>query len=163
MGFPSELHSMRGNACDAMDELDEASPSVLCMSVVVLGAAGDLARKKTYPALFQLFKKVRCQQVVFDEIHIIFAYENAWFHRPVGGWCYGTFEHLNLRAVAQLTGFPICEPGFRTSCPQIPSYLGTLEKLLQICSLEPNNAVTLRYVKHLKSSSTGSKCWASVA
>lgn len=29
----------------------------LVLSVVVLGASGDLAKKKTFPALFTLFKK----------------------------------------------------------------------------------------------------------
>ena len=29
----------------------------ICLSVVVLGASGDLAKKKTFPALFTLFKR----------------------------------------------------------------------------------------------------------
>jgi hypothetical protein len=29
----------------------------LCLTVVVLGASGDLAKKKTFPALFTLFKR----------------------------------------------------------------------------------------------------------
>lgn len=29
-----------------------------CLSVVVLGASGDLAKKKTFPAIFNLFKQV---------------------------------------------------------------------------------------------------------
>lgn len=29
----------------------------ICLSIVVLGASGDLAKKKTFPALFTLFKK----------------------------------------------------------------------------------------------------------
>jgi hypothetical protein len=28
-----------------------------CLSVVVLGASGDLAKKKTFPAIFNLFKQ----------------------------------------------------------------------------------------------------------
>jgi hypothetical protein len=54
---------LSGNA--AMDEQAKISaayvPKTLCLSVTILGAAGDLARKKTYPALFQLFKKVHLQ------------------------------------------------------------------------------------------------------
>lgn len=29
-----------------------------CLSVVVLGASGDLAKKKTFPAIFNLYKQV---------------------------------------------------------------------------------------------------------
>jgi hypothetical protein len=35
-----------------------ASSSAHCLTLVVLGAAGDLARKKTYPALHKLYEKV---------------------------------------------------------------------------------------------------------
>ena len=38
---------------------DEAVPGVpnnLCLTIVVLGASGDLAKKKTFPALWKLFK-----------------------------------------------------------------------------------------------------------
>lgn len=31
-----------------------------CLSVVVLGASGDLAKKKTFPAIFNLYKQVEC-------------------------------------------------------------------------------------------------------
>lgn len=37
------------------------SESVLengCLSIVVLGASGDLAKKKTFPALFNLYRQV---------------------------------------------------------------------------------------------------------
>lgn len=30
------------------------------LSIIVLGASGDLAKKKTFPALFHLFKQVLC-------------------------------------------------------------------------------------------------------
>lgn len=39
---------------------DKISPKVensLLLNVVVLGASGDLAKKKTFPALFALFQK----------------------------------------------------------------------------------------------------------
>lgn len=29
-----------------------------CLSIIVLGASGDLAKKKTFPALFNLFRQV---------------------------------------------------------------------------------------------------------
>jgi len=29
-----------------------------CLSIIVLGASGDLAKKKTFPALFHLFAQV---------------------------------------------------------------------------------------------------------
>lgn len=29
-----------------------------CLSVIVLGASGDLAKKKTFPALFNLYRQV---------------------------------------------------------------------------------------------------------
>lgn len=32
-------------------------PKSICATIVVLGASGDLAKKKTYPALFQLHVK----------------------------------------------------------------------------------------------------------
>lgn len=33
-------------------------PETGCLSIVVLGASGDLAKKKTFPALFNLFRQV---------------------------------------------------------------------------------------------------------
>ena len=29
-----------------------------CLSIIVLGASGDLAKKKTFPALFNLYREV---------------------------------------------------------------------------------------------------------
>lgn len=29
-----------------------------CLSIIVLGASGDLAKKKTFPALFHLYRQV---------------------------------------------------------------------------------------------------------
>lgn len=34
-------------------------PETGCLSIIVLGASGDLAKKKTFPALYHLFKQVR--------------------------------------------------------------------------------------------------------
>lgn len=39
------------------DLFDAKVPSDICISIVVLGASGDLAKKKTFPALFALFNK----------------------------------------------------------------------------------------------------------
>ncbi|KAK3236562.1 hypothetical protein CYMTET_53303 [Cymbomonas tetramitiformis] len=36
---------------------DASSSASTCVSIAVLGASGDLAKKKTYPALFKLFEK----------------------------------------------------------------------------------------------------------
>ena len=33
-------------------------PETGCLSIIVLGASGDLAKKKTFPALYHLFKQV---------------------------------------------------------------------------------------------------------
>ena len=41
----------------ARDLFEIDVPEATCLTVVVLGASGDLAKKKTYPALFQLFTK----------------------------------------------------------------------------------------------------------
>lgn len=40
------------------DRDQEVIPEVGCLSIVVLGASGDLAKKKTFPALFNLFQQV---------------------------------------------------------------------------------------------------------
>lgn len=42
-------------------------PKKLCFTVVVLGASGDLAKKKTFPALFLLFSR-----------GYIFCIQHAW-------------------------------------------------------------------------------------
>jgi len=39
------------------DQFDARVPAALTLSIVVIGASGDLAKKKTYPALFALFSK----------------------------------------------------------------------------------------------------------
>lgn len=36
----------------------ESVPETGCLSIIVLGASGDLAKKKTFPALFNLFRQV---------------------------------------------------------------------------------------------------------
>lgn len=39
------------------DTFDHCPAESLVMTVVVLGASGDLAKKKTYPALFALYSR----------------------------------------------------------------------------------------------------------
>jgi len=41
-----------------------------CLSVVILGASGDLAKKKTFPAIFNLYKQVFLFSVPF-QVNII--------------------------------------------------------------------------------------------
>lgn len=43
--------------CSFREEFDPVPDERLCFTVVVLGASGDLAKKKTYPALFALYSK----------------------------------------------------------------------------------------------------------
>lgn len=42
-------------------------PEVGCLSVIVLGASGDLAKKKTFPALYNLYRQV-------DYISLLYFY-----------------------------------------------------------------------------------------
>lgn len=46
-------------------------PEQGCLSIVVLGASGDLAKKKTFPALFNLYRQV-CQ-IYFDSVIIVWC------------------------------------------------------------------------------------------
>ena len=39
------------------DSVEVRVPKRLCFTVVVLGASGDLAKKKTFPALYLLFSR----------------------------------------------------------------------------------------------------------
>ena len=45
----------------------EKSVSGGCLSVIVLGASGDLAKKKTFPAIFNLYKQV---QYIYCSYHL---------------------------------------------------------------------------------------------
>ncbi|KAE8661617.1 Glucose-6-phosphate 1-dehydrogenase [Hibiscus syriacus] len=46
---------------------DENVPEIVCLSIIVLGASGDLAKKKTFPALFHLYSQGFLPP---DEVHI---------------------------------------------------------------------------------------------
>lgn len=63
----------RGNLED--DSSKDSDPSLECGSlcIIVLGASGDLAKKKTFPALFNLFRQGFLKQ---DEVHI-FGYARS--------------------------------------------------------------------------------------
>lgn len=37
-----------------------------CLSIIVLGASGDLAKKKTFPALFNLYQQVTLMYLILD-------------------------------------------------------------------------------------------------
>lgn len=46
-------------------------PETGCLSIIVLGASGDLAKKKTFPALFNLYRQVKFYRsllVIFFEL-----------------------------------------------------------------------------------------------
>uniref|UniRef100_A0A1D1YA71 Glucose-6-phosphate 1-dehydrogenase n=1 Tax=Anthurium amnicola TaxID=1678845 RepID=A0A1D1YA71_9ARAE len=49
------------------DKDSDVVPETECLSIIVLGASGDLAKKKTFPALFHLFKQGFLQS---NEVHI---------------------------------------------------------------------------------------------
>jgi glucose-6-phosphate 1-dehydrogenase len=53
---PRPLSTMASLA-SLRDQFDARVPADLTLSIVVIGASGDLAKKKTYPALFALFAK----------------------------------------------------------------------------------------------------------
>jgi hypothetical protein len=49
--------SALASTCSLRDTFDGKVPSNITLSIVVMGASGDLAKKKTYPALFALYSK----------------------------------------------------------------------------------------------------------
>lgn len=44
--------------CDSFSRDHVNVPETGCLSIIVLGASGDLAKKKTFPALFNLYRQV---------------------------------------------------------------------------------------------------------
>lgn len=77
MSTPSGGFSLesRNNSLERNDLRNQSSeekeidntPETGCLSIVVLGASGDLAKKKTFPALFHLFRQGFLQS---NEVHI---------------------------------------------------------------------------------------------
>lgn len=56
----SRRNSFRNDSfIDEKDAIDSITSTEMgCLSLIVLGASGDLAKKKTFPALFNLFRQV---------------------------------------------------------------------------------------------------------
>lgn len=58
----SRNNSLDGNSSRSgsfsEDRDQEAILETGCLTIIVLGASGDLAKKKTFPALFNLFRQV---------------------------------------------------------------------------------------------------------
>lgn len=46
------------NKSESFANKNENVPETGCLSIIVLGASGDLAKKKTFPALFNLYRQV---------------------------------------------------------------------------------------------------------
>ncbi|KAJ1696580.1 hypothetical protein LUZ63_005092 [Rhynchospora breviuscula] len=65
----SRRNSFQNDAfIDEKDMIDSITNTEMgCLSIVVLGASGDLAKKKTFPALFNLFRQGFLQS---NEVHI---------------------------------------------------------------------------------------------
>lgn len=57
----SRRNSFRSDSfIDEKEVIDSITNTEMgCLSIIVLGASGDLAKKKTFPALFNLFQQVR--------------------------------------------------------------------------------------------------------
>lgn len=56
-GQPNATAFLNAEFSSFREDFDLVPDEKLCFTVVVLGASGDLAKKKTYPALFALFSK----------------------------------------------------------------------------------------------------------
>lgn len=54
---PKKLLQSLASMCSLRDTFDGKIPNNITLSIVVMGASGDLAKKKTYPALFALYSK----------------------------------------------------------------------------------------------------------
>lgn len=50
---------------------NENVPETGCLSIVVLGASGDLAKKKTFPALFNLYSQVSSPNSLFGSYQFL--------------------------------------------------------------------------------------------
>ena len=54
----SEIVSSLQSLSSSGEEQEDVAETAGCLSIVVLGASGDLAKKKTFPALFNLYRQV---------------------------------------------------------------------------------------------------------
>lgn len=55
----NEWHIERRDSFVSEPPLPKEAPETGSLSIVVLGASGDLAKKKTFPALYHLYKQVK--------------------------------------------------------------------------------------------------------
>lgn len=60
MAALGEWHCIKRNLSriESFAKDNEDVPEAGCLSIIVLGASGDLAKKKTFPALFNLYRQV---------------------------------------------------------------------------------------------------------
>lgn len=56
-GTPKKSYNRLQSMASLRDDWDCKIPPDITLSIVVLGASGDLAKKKTFPALFALYKQ----------------------------------------------------------------------------------------------------------
>ena len=61
--------SIRNESFDRVDS--EGSLECGCLSIIVLGASGDLAKKKTFPALYNLYHQVTYQMEYSLHINVV--------------------------------------------------------------------------------------------
>lgn len=59
MGTESEWHVEQRSIFGSDTPVTKEVPETGSLSIVVLGASGDLAKKKTFPALFHLYLQVK--------------------------------------------------------------------------------------------------------
>jgi len=95
------------NTASDRDNIQCKVPKKLCFTVVVLGASGDLAKKKTFPALFLLFSR-GCVSLV----------EHAW---SVLTWPFGDAAQTDAACVR---GLSCCLP--EPCCRFLPENLSIL-------------------------------------
>lgn len=58
---PAPNHAVCASDSESVKAIEPSRAKTVaggCLSVVVLGASGDLAKKKTFPAIFNLYKQV---------------------------------------------------------------------------------------------------------
>lgn len=67
---------------ESFASLTENVPETGCLSIIVLGASGDLAKKKTFPALFNLYRQVNQKYCsAFDVVNYLLLELNKTFQQ----------------------------------------------------------------------------------
>ncbi|GAA0158148.1 hypothetical protein LIER_15247 [Lithospermum erythrorhizon] len=69
---------------DSFIRIEESVNETGCLSIIVLGASGDLAKKKTFPALFNLYRQVRYDDEVVSEFLRLVKYVSGSYDTPEG-------------------------------------------------------------------------------